>query len=211
MQGDLLLPLMAFAMASSITPGPNNLMLLASGANYGFRRTIPHMLGIGIGFVVMMVIVGLGIGQMLQAAPQVYTGLRLASLLYMGWLAWRIATSGPVDGGISNPHAKPMTFLQAVLFQWVNPKAVAMALAATATYTDPSRYVASLLVVALVFGSINLPCVSVWAGFGMALRNWLKDPVKLRLFNVAMAVLLVLSFLPLVADLLRGISLWLHA
>jgi threonine/homoserine/homoserine lactone efflux protein len=205
MQSSLLLSLMAFAVASSITPGPNNLMLLASGANYGFRQTIPHILGVGLGFIVMMVIVGLGIGQMLQASPKVYTGLRLASLLYMGWLAWKIATSGPVEGGSGQPQSKPMTFLQAVLFQWVNPKAIAMGLAATATYTDPGRYLSSLLVVALVFGSINLPCVSVWAGFGVALRNWLKDPVKLRIFNVAMAVLLVVSFLPSAAELLRGI------
>lgn len=203
MPGNLLLSLMMFAMASSVTPGPNNLMLLASGANYGFRRTIPHILGVGLGFLVMMVVVGLGVGQMLQASPAVYTALRVASLLYMGWLAWRIATSGPV-GGTSNPHAKPMTFLQAMLFQWVNPKAIAMGLAATATYTDPARYVPSLLVVALVFGSINLPCVSLWAGFGVALRNWLKDPVRLRVFNVTMAILLVVSFLPLVASLLKG-------
>lgn len=206
MQSSLLLSLMAFAVASSITPGPNNLMLLASGANYGFRRSIPHMLGIGIGFIVMMVVIGLGVGQMLQASPRIYTGLRVISVLYMGWLAWRIATGGPVDSSPGNPHAKPMTFLQAVLFQWVNPKAIAMALAATATYTDPSRYAESLLVVALVFGSINLPCVSVWAGFGVALRNWLKDPAKLRLFNVGMAVLLVVSFLPLVKDLLQEIA-----
>ncbi len=206
MQSTLLLSLMAFAVASSITPGPNNLMLLASGANYGFRRTVPHILGVGIGFLVMMVIVGLGVGQMLLASPKAYTALRLASLLYMGWLAYRIATSGPVDGGANNPHAKPMTFLQAVLFQWINPKAIAMGLAATATYTDPSRYVPSLLLVALVFGSINLPCVSAWAGFGVALRNWLKDPVRLRVFNVSMAVLLVVSFLPLVASLFEGLA-----
>lgn len=205
MPGQLLLSLMAFAMASSVTPGPNNLMLLASGANYGFRRTIPHILGVGLGFLVMMVIVGLGIGQMLQASPKIYTALRLASLLYMAWLAWRIATSGPVDGSGGNPHARPMTFLQAMLFQWINPKAIAMALAATATYTDPSRYVQSLLVVALVFASINLPCVSLWAGFGVALRNWLKDPVRLRIFNVTMALLLVISFLPLVVSLLKGL------
>jgi threonine/homoserine/homoserine lactone efflux protein len=206
MQATALASLMAFAVASSITPGPNNLMLLASGANHGFRRTVPHILGVGAGFLVLMVVLGLGLGQMLQASPVVYTGLRITSLAYMGWLAFRTATGGPAADGEGKAPGKPMTFVEALLFQWVNPKAIAMALAATATYTDPSSYIPSLLVVALVFGSINLPCVSAWAGFGVALRNWLKDPVRLRVFNVAMATLLVISFLPSVASLAKDLA-----
>ena len=202
MQSSLLLPLIAFAVASSITPGPNNLMLLASGVNFGFRRSIPHMLGIGLGFMIMLVVIGLGVGQALDAYPLIYDVLRIASLLYMFWLAWKIANSGPVGNGNERTTARPMTFLQAVLFQWVNPKAWAMAIAATATYTESTRYFSSLLWVTLIFGLINLPCVSVWAGFGVGLRHWLQDPTRLKIFNVTMALLLLASFLPLVADLL---------
>lgn len=204
MQSTLLFPLIGFALASSITPGPNNLMLLASGVNFGFRRSIPHMLGIGVGFIIMLVVVGLGVGQMLQASPRLYDALRITSLVYMLWLAWKIATSHGVDKRTDQPASRPMNFIQAALFQWVNPKAWAMAIAATATYTQPTRYFTSLLWVALVFGLINLPCVSVWAGFGVALRHWLQDPVKHRIFNVTMALLLVGSFAPLIVkDLIR--------
>jgi threonine/homoserine/homoserine lactone efflux protein len=201
MQSTLLLPLIGFAIASSITPGPNNLMLLASGVNFGFRRSIPHMLGIGVGFIIMLVVVGLGVGQVLQANPLFYDALRIISLVYMLWLAWKVATSHGVDNGAGRSASRPMNFIQAALFQWVNPKAWAMAIAATATYTQPTQYFTSLLWVALVFGLINLPCVSIWAGFGVALRHWLQDPVKQRIFNITMALLLVASFLPLVADL----------
>jgi threonine/homoserine/homoserine lactone efflux protein len=201
MESTLFLPLIAFAVASSITPGPNNLMLLASGVNFGFRRSIPHMLGIGVGFMIMLVVVGLGVGQALQTYPLLYDALRIVSLLYMIWLAWKIATSGPVDNGTGRSSRSPMNFMAAALFQWVNPKAWAMAIAATATYTQPAEYFSSLLWVTVVFGLINLPCVSVWAGFGVGLRHWLQDPLKLRIFNMTMALLLVGSFLPLVADL----------
>ncbi len=203
MQSALLLPLMAFAIASSITPGPNNLMLLASGVNFGFRRSFPHILGIGIGFMILLVVVGLGVGQALQTYPLLYDALRIISLLYMVWLAWKIATSGPVDNKPDRPSATPMTFVQAALFQWVNPKAWAMAIAAIATYTRPVDYFSSLLWVTLIFGLINLPCVTAWAAFGVGLRHWLQDPVKLKVFNITMALLLVASFLPLVGDLFR--------
>lgn len=198
---DSLLPLAAFALASSITPGPNNLMLLASGVNFGFRRSVPHMMGIGIGFVIMVFVIGFGVGQLLQRHPSIYAALKVASLVYMAWLAWRIATSGPVGDSAGNRPSTPFTFLQAALFQWVNPKAWAMALAATSAYTDPDRYLSSLTVVALVFGAINLPCVSLWAGFGVGLRHWLQNPVRLRMFNITMAVLLLLSFLPMAREL----------
>ncbi len=203
METSLLLPLAGFAVASSITPGPNNLMLLASGVNFGFRRSIPHMLGIGIGFVILLMVIGVGVGQLLQTYPLIYDVLKVASLVYMLWLAWKIANSGPIANRSDQASGRPMTFLQAVLFQWVNPKAWAMALTATAAYTQPDHYFSSLVWVALIFGSINLPCVSAWAGFGVGLRRWLQNPVKLKVFNITMAVLLVASFLPLVADLIR--------
>ncbi len=192
---DLFVALLGFAFVSSITPGPNNLMLLASGVNFGFRRTIPHMLGIGIGFTLMIVLLGLGLGKLFEIYPVLYTALRVVGGIYMLWLAWKIANSGPVGEG--QRSGTPMSFLQAALFQWVNPKAWVMGVTAIAAYTLPSDYLWSVLLVAAVFGTVNLPCVSTWALFGMGLRRVLNDNRVLRIFNITMAVLLVLSLAPL--------------
>lgn len=199
---DLLLALAGFAFVTSVTPGPNNMMLLASGVNFGFRRTIPHMLGVAIGFIVMIELVGLGIGQVLMANPAIFTTLKIAGLIYMLWLAWKIANSGPIDGSGERSTGKPLTFLQAALFQWVNPKAWAMALTATSAYTDPANFLPSLAIMGVTFGIINFPSVGVWTLFGVGLRKMLQDPVRVRVFNVVMAVLLVLSMLPAVLDVL---------
>ncbi|MBC8036993.1 MAG: LysE family translocator [Rhizobiales bacterium] len=196
MTADLFIALVTFAFVSSITPGPNNLMLLASGVNFGFRRTIPHMLGIGVGFTFMVIVVGLGLGELFKAFPAIYTALRVVGGLYMLWLAWKIANSGPVGEGRS--AGTPITFIQAALFQWVNPKAWVMAVTAIATYTLPNNYLWSVLLVGLVFGGVNLPSVSTWALFGTALKHVINHPRVLRVFNITMAVLLVLSLAPLV-------------
>ena len=193
----LLLALAGFAFVASITPGPNNLMLLASGVKFGFRRTIPHMLGIGVGFVVMLLVIGLGLGQLLLVEPRIYQALRIACLLYLLWLAWKIARSGPVSVTETDGRAEPLNFIGAALFQWVNPKAWAMCLTATTAYTVAANYIPSLLIAALVFGLINLPSVSVWTLFGVGLRRYLQDPLRVRVFNFAMAALLLLSVLPI--------------
>lgn len=197
---DLLLALLLFAFVTSITPGPNNLMLLASGVNFGLRRTLPHILGVGIGFAVMVALVGLGLGQVLEAWPQAYTAMRVAGVAYLLWLAWKLAGAGAVRPGDGAAEGRPMTFLGAAAFQWVNPKGWVMAVTATATYTVPDRFTASALLVALVFGLVGLPASGSWAVFGVWLRRWLAEPRIVRAFNVAMAVLLVLSLWPLVAE-----------
>ncbi|MEM8977490.1 MAG: LysE family translocator, partial [Pseudomonadota bacterium] len=133
---DQIIALAAFALVTSITPGPNNLMLMASGANYGFHRTIPHMLGIGLGFVLMVMLVGLGVIQVFDAYPLAYTLLKIVSMAYLLYLAWKIATSSPPSE--AGETGRPITFLQAALFQWINPKAWAMALTAISVYT-PSQ------------------------------------------------------------------------
>lgn len=188
---DLFIALVTFAFVSSITPGPNNLMLLASGVNFGFRRTIPHMLGIGIGFVFMIVVIGLGLRKLFELYPVIYTVLRVVGGLYMLWLAWKIANLGPVGEGRS--AGKPMSFIQAAVFQWVNPKAWFLAVTAIATYTLSGQYVWSVLLVGFTFGAVNLPSVSTWALFGTALKHVLNYPRVLRAFNVTMAALLVAS------------------
>jgi threonine/homoserine/homoserine lactone efflux protein len=200
MTTEILLALSAFAFVSSITPGPNNLMLMASGTNFGFRRTLPHLLGVNIGFTLMIVLVGAGLVRLFDAYPVAHSILKVVSVIYLLWLAWKIATS-PAPGtsatrNQASASARPFTFTQAALFQWVNPKAWSMALSAVSAYAAPTRPVQSLFVIALVFGVINLPAVSSWALLGVRLRHFLDQPRKLRIFNVIAAVILVMTLYP---------------
>jgi threonine/homoserine/homoserine lactone efflux protein len=192
---DLLLALLGFAFVTSVTPGPNNMMLLASGVNFGLRRTVPHMLGISIGHSLMVVLVGLGLAGIFTAWPPALTVLKVVSVAYMLWLAWKIANSGAPGEG--RGRAQPMTFLQAAAFQWVNPKAWAMSLGAVAAYV-PTPSLQAYALVALVFSAVNLPSVTLWAAAGQAVRRWLEGPGRLQVFNWTMAVLLVLSLWPVV-------------
>jgi threonine/homoserine/homoserine lactone efflux protein len=196
---ELFTALVAFAFVSSITPGPNNLMLMTSGTNFGFVRTIPHMLGVSVGFTLMIVLVGAGLAKIFELYPVAHLILKYASCAYLVWLAWKIATSPPpgAKAGVE-AAAKPMTFIQAALFQWVNPKAWTMALTAVSAYTLPADPIVSLLIVAAVFGAINLPSVGSWTLLGMQLRRFLSDPLKLRIFNVTMALILVATLYPVV-------------
>ena len=192
---DLLLALAAYAFVSSITPGPNNLMLMASGANFGFMRTIPHMLGVGIGFTVMVVLVGAGLMQLFDLFPVSYTVLKVGSIAYLLWLAWKIACAS--EPGTGTAGSTPMTFLQAAAFQWVNPKAWAMALTAISAYA-PTRDMGAVLLVALIFGAINLPSVSIWTLLGQKIRVILTNPARLKAFNITMALLLVATLFPVI-------------
>lgn len=195
MSADLFLALIVFAFVTSITPGPNNFMLLASGVNFGFWRTLPHMCGIGVGFFTLLLGVGLGLGAVLTAYPQLHLALKVAGGAYLLYLAWKIAMSrslGEKEGG-----TRPMTFLEAAAFQWVNPKAWVMAVTAMAVYADPARPFLTMLLVATAFALVNFPSVSCWAGFGVALRGFLADPARLKWFNIAMGVLLAATLVPM--------------
>jgi threonine/homoserine/homoserine lactone efflux protein len=193
MTHDLLAALVLFAFVSSITPGPNNLMLMASGANFGFRRSVPHMLGISIGHMVMVLLVGLGLARVFDAVPGSYTALKIVSVGYLGYLAWKIATAAPIERG--QAKGTPMTFLQAAAFQWVNPKAWAMALTAITAYT-PGHGFAAVASVALVFMLVNLPSVSTWTVLGLQMARVLTNPRRMALFNWTMAALLMASLYP---------------
>jgi len=195
MTPDILTALSVFALVSSITPGPNNLMLMASGANYGFRPTIPHMLGIGLGFMFMLFLVGIGLIGVFDAIPYSYETLKLVSILYLCWLAWRVANAAPPDE--ETKTGKPFTFLQAAAFQWVNPKAWTMALTAMTLYA-PDRSLWAILAVTTVFGLINMPSVSLWTLVGQKMQIVLTSRIRLRIFNITMAVLLVGSLIPVV-------------
>lgn len=193
---DVFLALTGFAFVSSITPGPNNIMLLASGVNFGFRRTIPHMLGIGAGFVSLLLGVGFGLGALLTALPQLHMALKLAGAAYLLYLAWRTAMSRTLAAR-SGASARPMSFLEAAAFQWVNIKAWVMAVTGMALYADATAPFGSIILISIIFGVVNLPCVSSWAAFGTALRGFLSDPVRLKWFNIVMGLLLAASLWPM--------------
>jgi threonine/homoserine/homoserine lactone efflux protein len=195
---DTALALVSFAFVAAMTPGPNNIMLTASGVNLGFTRTIPHMLGICAGFVTLVLAVGLGIGAAFTALPQAKTILKLIGAIYLLWLAWKVATAAPGDA--DEQRASPLTFWQGAAFQLVNPKGWVMAISAMAIYVRPLHVAADVVAVTVVFGLVTVPAVLTWAGFGHVLRNALRDPAKLRLFNTVMALLLVASILPMVTD-----------
>ena len=191
-----ILALTSFAFVTSFTPGPNNLMLMASGVNFGLRRSLAHMLGVNFGFVFMLVLMGLGLAGLFGAWPQLMLMLKLLSLGYMLWLAWKISRDGQVDE--ASAPARPLGFLQAAGFQWVNPKAWAMAIGANGLYAEQGR-LADIAIIALVFALINLPCVTAWAWAGQRLRHWLTAPRARSIFNQLMALLLLASLLPILA------------
>lgn len=194
MSAELLIAFLLFAFASSITPGPNNLMLLASGVNHGFRATLPHLAGVGFGFVVLLLAVGLGLAELFTRWPWLNGLLRGVGAAYLLWLAWRIARSGSPQAGAA--PAPPMGFWAAAAFQWVNPKAWMMAVAAYTAYL-PARSLGAVVSVALLFALVNLPCLSTWTLLGSRLRGWMAVGRRQQVFNLTMGGLLVLSLWPM--------------
>ena len=191
---ELLLPLLTFCFSTSITPGPNVLMVTASGATYGFRPTLPHLLGITLGFPVMVVAVGLGLGAVFQSLPVLHDGLKVVGSAYLLYLAWRIATAERPKAGV--PGGRPLTFLQAAAFQWVNPKAWVIAVGAVSAFsTLELSPLANAALIAVAFGAMAFPCSAVWAGFGTAIGRLLTSDRALRTFNLTMGALTALSVL----------------
>lgn len=187
---DALIGLAAFAAATTVTPGPNNTMLMATGANRGLRGSWPHMAGIMLGFAVMVLALGAGLAPAVEGRPGLRAAMQAAGLAYVAWLAWRIARAVPPGQARA---ARPVTLWQAAAFQWVNPKAWAMVLAALATH---GAVPGGPVTVALVFAAIGLPCHLLWVLAGARIARLIAGPARLRLFNGAMAVLLVASMLP---------------
>ncbi|MEJ2433289.1 MAG: LysE family translocator [Pseudolabrys sp.] len=194
---NIFLPLVAFAFVMAFTPGPNNIMLAASGVNFGFARTVPHVAGVIIGFLVLLMACGAGLGLAFAAVPALQVALKVAGALYMLWLAWKVAHAHQA-GESGQPPARPFTFLQAVAFQWVNPKAVVASLSAIAIYVRPGHAYQDFAVLLAVLMLATVGSASTWTGFGVALRRLLRDPAHARLFNIAMALLLVASIVPMV-------------
>lgn len=191
-----------FAISAAITPGPNNVMLMSSGVNFGFRRSVPLLLGVCIGFPAMFLGIGFGLGTVFQRFPQIHDVISVVGVTYLLYLAWRIARSGEPEKA---KNIKPLTFLQSAAFQWVNPKAWVMATGAIAAFTTSEGSIYRQVVdIAMIFVTASIPSALVWLFFGLGLQKMLSDPLRLRQFNYLMAGLLVLSMVPVVLDLLKG-------
>ncbi|UTV30315.1 LysE family translocator [Photobacterium atrarenae] len=189
-----LLALASFAFVSTVSPGPNNIMLMASGANVGFLRTVPHMLGIVFGFSFMVILVGVGLMGVFTAYPVVHQILQVGCLLYLFYLAFKIARSRA--GSHNALDYRPLSFLAAANFQWINPKAWSMALTAVSVYNLSANWQGVVLVSA-VFAAVNVPSVSVWTVAGKQLQHLLNNTERMKWFNYGMAALLVASTLPM--------------
>ena len=197
---ELLLALFIFASSTTVTPGPNNIMILASGVNFGIRKSLPHYLGICFGFPIMVLLVGCGLGFIFDQYPILHEVINAIGIIYLLYLAWCIANAAPQS--LDANHAKPFSFWQAFAFQWVNPKAWIMATGAVAAYTTATTGVyAQVLLIAGVFFLVAFPCIAVWLFFGVGLKRFLKDPKHNRVFNLTMAALLVASIVPIAIDL----------
>jgi threonine/homoserine/homoserine lactone efflux protein len=191
----LILTSIPFMTSTGITPGPNNILVASSGVNFGFRATIPHILGITIGYPLMLFIVGIGLAKIFIAVPLIHTILKWISIVYLLYLAYRITIAAAPGEERSEP--KPLTFLQAAAFQWVNGKAWVIALGAVTTYTVVDQTL-PLQIVALTVISVVITLISVscWTFFGAFMRRYLQTEKRRRWFNYSMAALLVLSILP---------------
>jgi len=203
MTPETLLAASLFAVVSSITPGPNNTMLMASGVNFGFRRSLRHLMGVNFGFTFMVLCVGLGLHSVLDRFPQIYDALRYIGSAYLVWIAWKLATAQPVaatepdaEGG-GTPAVHPMGFWAAAAFQWVNPKAWVMAVTCMSTYLSPNAGWPQVALLAGLFMVLGGPCSAFWLGFGQAMRGLLQDTRRLRIFNVTMALALLASLYPM--------------
>lgn len=188
--------LVVFVFAGSFTPGPNNIMVTASGVNFGFARTVPHMAGVTIGFLVLVAASAAGLGVVFSAMPSLQTALKFAGAAYLLWLAWKVANSRPQSDNVD--LAKPMTFWQAAAFQWVNPKALVMCLSMVSIYVRPDHRLTDVLILLAVSFAFTVATLVTWTTFGVALRGILSNPRHARTFNIVMALLLVASIVPMV-------------
>jgi threonine/homoserine/homoserine lactone efflux protein len=198
MRFDVFLALVLFCVVAGVTPGPNNMMLMASGVNHGVRRTLPHLAGVVVGFALMVALVGFGLDGLFRVAPWLLPLMRWAGAAYLVWLAWRIANSGAVKPGETG--GRPLGLLGAAAFQWINPKGWVMAVSALTTYAVSASYATTVGVVALTCLIVSIPCSGIWVLFGAAMRRALAEERRARPFNWTMGALLVASIAPVFWD-----------
>ncbi len=188
MEFSVLIALCSFALVSTVTPGPNNMMLLASGAQYGYARTLPHMLGIVVGVAGLMICTLMGVGALFTVFPFLYTVLKALGIAYLLWLSYKIATAPVTELQASRVSDKgPLKWWEGALFQLINPKAWMMALASVGTFSLPGEhYIVSGVAIVSAFAIIGFPCISIWAAAGAKLRLWLSSPLRRKQFNLTM-------------------------
>jgi threonine/homoserine/homoserine lactone efflux protein len=199
---ELLWALLMFVVVTTFTPGPNNAMLMTSGLNFGFRRGLPHLWGVALGFGLMVLAVGIGLGAMFQAYPAAYAVLKYVGAAYLLYLAWQIATAGPAEAN-GDARGRPITFFDAAAFQWVNPKGWVMAVGAVTTYAAVAAFPLNVMFIATLFGALGILSSAAWLGFGTGLKRLLTSPRAVRAVNVVMALLLVASLWPIFSDAWR--------
>ncbi len=190
------LSLITFTFVGSITPGPNNLMLVVSGLNHGIRKSLPHYFGVCIGFALMVSMIGFGLGTIFLSFPGIYLSIKVLGISYLLFLAWKIANAGSMKA--SSELRKPLTFLQGAAFQWVNPKAWIISLGALAAFTVQDKVAESVTAIVMAYVVSGLICMGLWLWLGQGLQRFLKEEKRIRLFNIVMAALLVLSVIPMI-------------
>ena len=190
-----------FSFTTAVTPGPNIIMITSSGLNYGIRKSMPHYLGVCIGLPVMVAAVGLGFDLVFHEFPFLHEIIKVMGIFYFFYLAYHVAIASGTS--IHENKNKPLTFMQAAVFQWINPKAWIMATEAIAAYTtQDSDMLIQVYYVTLAFFLMMFPCTAVWLFFGVNLKKILKNEIQQRLFNLCMAVLLILSVTPVIIELI---------
>lgn len=199
MSQQLFYAFLVFAVVMFFTPGPNNIMLLASGLNFGFRRTLPHIAGVAFGFAFMIGVTGIGLGAVFTSIPVLQTILKYGGAAYLVYLAIAIARSGPPDPGAAETR-RPMTFLGAALFQWVNVKGWVMAIGTITAYAAVASYPWNVFVQVAVSVAMGGLSSVAWALSGSALQSLVKSPRAVRVFNITMAVLLIASLYPVLVE-----------
>ncbi|WP_424627585.1 LysE family translocator [Bradyrhizobium sp. SYSU BS000235] len=196
---ELLIAFIVFAAAALFTPGPNNIMLMGSGLNYGFRRTLPHVAGVTLGFSFLVAVIGFGLGAVFAAYPILHTILKYAGAAYLVYLAIVIGMSGPSDAK-SAADSKPMTFLGAAMFQWVNVKGWVIAVGAIAAYAAVAAYPLNIVMLSVLLFLIGLASSMTWVLLGTSLQSLVRSPQAVRIFNIVMAVLLLASLYPVLKE-----------
>ncbi len=205
---EYLIAVMLFAISSSVTPGPNNILVMTSGVNFGIKKSLPLLSGICVGFVVMLLLVGFGFAQLFELFPQLHFIIKCVGTLYLLYLAWLIAKSaGAMDTNTANSQSEPLSFMKGALFQWVNAKAWVVSTGAIAAFTTlESNFYSQNLTIALTFLLVSFPCVGIWLLFGSMLKKLLKSQQNMRWFNYSMSGLLVLSVVPVINEIIIQLS-----